>query len=40
MIIPKRFREGNNRKIITCLPKKKDDRIFKLNFENLINELN
>ena len=34
-----RFREDTKRKIITCLPKKKDDRIFKLNFENLINEL-
>lgn len=31
-----RFRENSIRKIITCLPKKKDDRIFKLNFENLI----
>ena len=27
------------RKIITCIPKKKDDRIYKLNFENLIEEL-
>lgn len=34
-----RFREDAKRKIITCLPKKKDDRIFKLNFENLIDEL-
>jgi hypothetical protein len=34
-----RFREDARRKIITCLPKKKDDRIFKLNFENLIHEL-
>jgi len=34
-----RFREDIRRKIITCLPKKKDDRIFKLNFENLIDEL-
>jgi len=34
-----RFREDVRRKIITCLPKKKDDRIFKLNFENLIDEL-
>jgi hypothetical protein len=34
-----RFREDRNRKIITCLPKKKDDRLFKLNFENLIDEL-
>ncbi len=34
-----RFREDIRRKIITCIPKKKDDRIFKLNFENLIDEL-
>jgi hypothetical protein len=34
-----RFREDIKRKIITCLPKKKDDRMFKLNFENLIDEL-
>ena len=34
-----RFRENANRKIITCFPKKKDDRIYKLNFENLIDEL-
>ena len=34
-----RFREDSKRKIITCLPKKKDDRIYKLNFENLIEEL-
>ena len=34
-----RFREDTNRKIITCSPKKKDNRKFKLNFENLINEL-
>ena len=34
-----RFKEGTKRKIITCLPKKKDDRLFKLNFENLIDEL-
>jgi len=34
-----RFREDTKRKIITCLPKKKDDRLFKLNFENLIEEL-
>jgi hypothetical protein len=34
-----RFREDAKRKIITCIPKKKDDRIFKLNFENLIEEL-
>jgi len=37
--LSQRFRENLNRKIITCLPKKKDDRIFKLNFENLIEEL-
>ena len=30
-----RFREDARRKIITCLPKKKDDRLCKLNFENL-----
>lgn len=34
-----RFRENQQRKIITCFPKKKDDRKFKLNFENLIDEL-
>lgn len=34
-----RFRESSKRKIITCLPKKKDDRLFKLNFENLIDQL-
>jgi hypothetical protein len=35
----RRFREGEKRKIITCLPKNKDDRMFKLGFENLIDEL-
>ena len=34
-----RFREDFQRKIITCNPKKKDDRVYKLNFENLIEEL-
>ena len=34
-----RFREDAKRKIITCLPKKKDDRLFKLKFENLVDEL-
>jgi hypothetical protein len=34
-----RFREDSKRKIITCLPKKKDDRLYKLSFENLIDEL-
>lgn len=34
-----RFREDETRKIITCFPKKKDDRIYKLNFEDLIGEL-
>lgn len=34
-----RFREDKHRKIITCLPKKKDDRIYKLNFEHLIDEI-
>jgi hypothetical protein len=34
-----RLRENDKRKIITCYPKIKDDRKFKLNFENLIDEL-
>ena len=34
-----RFREDNFRKIITCNPKLNDDRKFKLNFDDLINEL-
>ena len=34
-----RFREDIHRKMITCIPKRKDDRIYKLNFENLIEEL-
>jgi len=34
-----RFRETEQRKIITCFPKLKDDRIYKLNYEDLINEL-
>lgn len=34
-----RFREDVHRKIITCNPKKNDDRIYKLNFDNLITEL-
>jgi hypothetical protein len=34
-----RFREDMQRKIITCIPKRNDDRIYKLNFENLIEEL-
>lgn len=34
-----RFRENPNRKIISCNQKKRDDRIYKLNFENLIEEL-
>ena len=34
-----RFRENEKRKIITCIPKKTDDRIYKLNFEDLFNEL-
>lgn len=37
--LTQRFREDEKRKIVTCLPKKKDDRLFKLNFEHLINEL-
>lgn len=34
-----RFRENEQRKIITCSPKSKDDRKYKLSFEDLINEL-
>jgi len=34
-----RFGESSSRKIITCKPKNKDDRQFKLKFEDLINEL-
>jgi len=34
-----RFIENTNRKIITCLPKKNDDRFYKLKFENIIEEL-
>jgi hypothetical protein len=34
-----RFRETDRRKIITCYPKLKDDRKYKLNFDNLIDEL-
>ena len=34
-----RFRENEKRKIITCFQKSKDDRKYKLNFEDLINEL-
>ncbi len=34
-----RFRESETRKIITCFAKKKDDRLFKLQFEDLIPEL-
>ena len=34
-----RFRETDKRKIITCYPKMKDDRKYKLNFENLIDEI-
>jgi hypothetical protein len=37
--ISSRFRENIQRKIITCIPKTKDDRIYKLGFENLIEEL-
>lgn len=34
-----RFRETEKRKIMTCFPKSKDDRKYKLSFEDLINEL-
>jgi hypothetical protein len=40
--LSKRFREGSQRKIITCLAKqnkKKDDRLFPLNYDNLLGEL-
>jgi hypothetical protein len=35
-----RFRESETRKIITSTPKQKDNRIFKLNFDHIISELN
>lgn len=34
-----RFEENMNRKIITCQSKKKDDRIYKLGFQHLVEEL-
>lgn len=34
-----RFRETEQRKIITCFPKSKDDRKYKLSFEDLITEV-
>lgn len=34
-----RFREGNARKIITCKPKSTDDRMYKLGFNHLENEI-
>jgi methylmalonyl-CoA mutase N-terminal domain/subunit len=34
-----RFRESTTRKIITSSPKNKDNRIYKLNFDHLIDEL-
>jgi len=34
-----RFIENENRKIISSKPKKKDDRIYKLNFDHLMSEL-
>lgn len=34
-----RFRESTRRKIITCLPKRNDDRKYVLNFENIIEEM-
>jgi hypothetical protein len=36
---PKKFGEDAKRKIVTCNPKKRDNRLFKLNFDNLIDEL-
>ena len=35
----KRFRESNTRKIISCSSKEKDEREFKLNFDDLISEI-
>ena len=35
-----RFKENVRRKIISCVSKKKDDRIYKLRFEDLRKELN
>lgn len=35
-----RFREDSSRKIVSHTPKNNDDRIFKLDFSNLIQELN
>lgn len=31
-----RFREDESRKIVTCRPKVKDDRVFKLNFDDIL----
>ena len=35
----KRFRESKTRKIISCSSKEKDEREFKLNFDDLISEI-
>jgi len=35
----KRFREAEDRKIVTCIPKARDDRIYKLGFEDLLSEI-
>ncbi len=35
-----RFAESHCRKIMTCSPKKNDERLYKLNFEELIGEVN
>ena len=35
----KRFREDVHRKIITCIQKNNDNRIYKLNFDNLVEQL-
>jgi hypothetical protein len=34
-----RFRESDKRKIITCIPKQNDDRVYPLNYDNLLSEL-
>jgi hypothetical protein len=35
-----RFQESEKRKIITCKEKKKDDRMYKLNYDSLLSEIN
>lgn len=35
-----RFQESERRKIFTCEPKQKDDRIYKFDYDNLLSEIN